>query len=53
MTWLRPEATAGLPMLPPTRVTLRQVEPYPTTAAVLSASALRDAATPLIPRLAP
>ena len=50
-TWLRPADRAGLPMLPPTRITLGQVAAYASIDAVMAAAAHRDAATPVVPRL--
>jgi 8-oxo-dGTP pyrophosphatase MutT (NUDIX family) len=51
--WAAPAALAGdgHPMLPPTRVTLRQLARYPDVDAALGAAAGRDAATPLEPRV--
>ncbi|BAL92906.1 hypothetical protein AMIS_76860 [Actinoplanes missouriensis 431] len=49
--WLEPAATAGLPMLPPTRHTLRHLAACSTIADVIAASAHRDAATPVQPRI--
>lgn len=52
-TWAKPEDLfdESLPMLPPTRSTLRQLGRYPTIAAVAEAAAARDAATPVEPRI--
>jgi 8-oxo-dGTP pyrophosphatase MutT (NUDIX family) len=52
-TWARPEDLfdESLPMLPPTRSTLRQLGAHPTIAAVVEAAAGRDAATPVEPRI--
>ena len=41
----------SLPMLPPTRSTLRLLSRHQTIAAVLDAAATRDAATPVQPRV--
>ncbi|GIJ53786.1 hypothetical protein Vau01_013020 [Virgisporangium aurantiacum] len=41
----------SLPMLPPTRSTLRQIGDHHTIAAVLDAAEARDAATPVQPRV--
>lgn len=51
VTWLRPANSRELPMLPPTRMTLRQVAEHESIDALIVASAGRDAATPIIPRL--
>ena len=50
--WARPEELfdESLPMLPPTRSTLRQLGRYDTIDAVFEAAATRDAATPVRPR---
>jgi 8-oxo-dGTP pyrophosphatase MutT (NUDIX family) len=50
--WLRPIDRRGLPMLPPTRVTLKQVDAYGSIDDLMAAAADRDAATPVLPRLA-
>lgn len=50
--WLRPIDRRGLPMLPPTRVTLKQVDTYGSIDELMAAAAERDAATPVLPRLA-
>ena len=49
--WLRPIDRRGLPMLPPTRVTLKQVDAYDSIDELMAAAADRDAATPVVPRL--
>jgi 8-oxo-dGTP pyrophosphatase MutT (NUDIX family) len=49
--WLRPDERRTLPMLPPTRMTLRQVDRYGSIADLIGAAAGRDTATPVIPRL--
>lgn len=49
--WVDPSATADLPMLPPTRHTLAQLAACPTIADVVAASAHRDAAGPVRPRV--
>jgi len=51
VAWLPPADAGDLPMLPPTRLTLRQLGAYPTVAEVLAASEARDAATVVMPRL--
>lgn len=52
-TWARPAdlLDESLPMLPPTRSTLRQLGAHPTIAAVLEAAAARDAGAPIEPRM--
>ncbi|HEY9484797.1 MAG TPA: NUDIX hydrolase [Micromonosporaceae bacterium] len=49
--WVRPIERRGLPMLPPTRATLKQVDAYGTIDELMAAAAARDAATPVMPRL--
>lgn len=49
VAWLDPADPGDLPMLPPTRVTLRELAAYPDIAAVLAAD--RDAARPVIPQI--
>ena len=49
--WIRPAASDGLVMLPPTRSTLDSFSPYAAMADVVAASARRDAATPVMPRV--
>lgn len=49
--WIRPAAADGLTMLPPTRSTLGSFRPYRTMAEVVAASARRDAASPVVPRV--
>jgi 8-oxo-dGTP pyrophosphatase MutT (NUDIX family) len=49
--WLRPIDRRGLPMLPPTRVTLKQVDAYGSIDELMAAAAERDAASPVVPRL--
>jgi 8-oxo-dGTP pyrophosphatase MutT (NUDIX family) len=51
VSWLRPSDSRGLPMLPPTRVTLRELAAHSSIESLMEASASRDAATPVIPRL--
>jgi 8-oxo-dGTP pyrophosphatase MutT (NUDIX family) len=50
VTWMRPSEHDGLPMLPPTRITLTQVGAYASIGEVLAAAGRRDARTPVIPR---
>jgi 8-oxo-dGTP pyrophosphatase MutT (NUDIX family) len=49
--WLQPVQRRELPMLPPTRVTLKQVDAYGSIDELMAAAADRDAATPVMPRL--
>jgi len=49
--WVRPIDRRGLPMLPPTRATLKQVDAYGSIDELMAAAAARDAATPVMPRL--
>jgi 8-oxo-dGTP pyrophosphatase MutT (NUDIX family) len=49
--WVRPIDRRGLPMLPPTRATLKQVDAYGSIDELMAAAAVRDAATPVMPRL--
>jgi 8-oxo-dGTP pyrophosphatase MutT (NUDIX family) len=51
--WSRPEELfdGSLPMLPPTRATLRQLGRHGTVGALFEAAAGRDAATPVRPRV--
>jgi 8-oxo-dGTP pyrophosphatase MutT (NUDIX family) len=49
--WLAPAAAAGLPMLPPTRVTLGQLAGCGSIDEAMAVAAGRDAATPVQPRL--
>jgi 8-oxo-dGTP pyrophosphatase MutT (NUDIX family) len=49
--WLKPIDRRGLPMLPPTRATLKQVDAYGSIDELMTAAAERDAATPVMPRL--
>ena len=49
--WVRPIDRRGLPMLPPTRATLKQVDAYGSIDELMAAAATRDAATPVMPRL--
>lgn len=51
VTWLRPADRDGLPMLPPTRMTLAQVAVHPTIEDLIVAASSRDARSPVIPRL--
>ncbi len=48
--WISP-ADTSLPMLPPTRRTLAEIAALPDIPEVVAASAHRDAATPLTPRI--
>ncbi len=49
--WISPAAADGLAMLPPTRVMLNDLSPYRGISEVLAASADRDAAAPVMPRV--
>lgn len=49
--WIDPRDSADLPMLPPTRHTLDQIAAAGTIAGVIAASAHRDAANPVTPRI--
>jgi 8-oxo-dGTP pyrophosphatase MutT (NUDIX family) len=49
--WISPGAADDLTMLPPTRVTLRQLSAYATIDDLVVASASRDAAAPVMPRV--
>jgi len=49
--WIGPQAANGLAMLPPTRSTLDDLRAYPDVFAVVAASAHRDAAAPVLPRV--
>jgi 8-oxo-dGTP pyrophosphatase MutT (NUDIX family) len=49
--WIDPLNSAELPMLPPTRHTLNQLASALTIEGVVAASAHRDAATPVMPRI--
>jgi 8-oxo-dGTP pyrophosphatase MutT (NUDIX family) len=49
--WISPAAADGLTMLPPTRSTLNSFRAYRTMAEVVAASAHRDAAGPVTPRV--
>ncbi|WP_372443201.1 NUDIX hydrolase [Actinoplanes teichomyceticus] len=49
--WIDPAGSADLPMLPPTRHTLRQIAACGGIPGVVAASAHRDAATPVMPRI--
>lgn len=49
--WISPAAADGLTMLPPTRSTLNSFRPYRKMAEVIAASAHRDAASPVLPRV--
>jgi len=51
VAWLRPADRRGLPMLPPTRITLGEVGRQPSIGRLIEAASLRDAATPIVPRL--
>jgi 8-oxo-dGTP pyrophosphatase MutT (NUDIX family) len=51
VAWVDPRQTRDLPMLPPTRVTLREVASFNTIESLLDGARLQDAATPVIPRL--
>ncbi|MCA2213649.1 NUDIX hydrolase [Jidongwangia harbinensis] len=49
--WVRPAEADGLAMLPPTRSTLRDLSGYADVADVVAASAQRNAAAPVEPRV--
>jgi 8-oxo-dGTP pyrophosphatase MutT (NUDIX family) len=49
--WRRPGETLDLPMLPPTRRTLRELAEHSTVEEALAAGAGRDATTPIRPRV--
>ena len=49
--WIGPQAANGLAMLPPTRSTLDDLRAYDSVLAVVAASAHRDAAAPVLPRV--
>jgi 8-oxo-dGTP pyrophosphatase MutT (NUDIX family) len=49
--WIGPKAANGLAMLPPTQSTLDDLRAYDSVLAVVAASAHRDAAAPVLPRL--
>ena len=51
VTWLRPAEHEGLPMLPPTRITLAQVATHNSIDALIAAASAQDARKPIIPRL--
>lgn len=57
--WVRPAdalarlAAGEILMLPPTSVTLQEIDAYGTVAQVIAAAAGRDAATPVVPRVEP
>lgn len=50
-TWVSPAAANGLTMLPPTRVMLNDLSAYESIEGVVAASAGRDAAEPVMPRV--
>ncbi|GID96910.1 NUDIX domain-containing protein [Amorphoplanes digitatis] len=50
-TWISPAAANGLAMLPPTRVMLNDLSAYGSLEEVVAASAGRDAAEPVMPRV--
>jgi hypothetical protein len=50
-TWISPAAANGLTMLPPTRVMLNDLCAYESISGVAEASAKRDAAAPVMPRV--
>ena len=50
-TWVSPAAANGLAMLPPTRVMLNDLSAYGGIEGVVAASAGRDAAEPVMPRV--
>jgi 8-oxo-dGTP pyrophosphatase MutT (NUDIX family) len=50
--WISPAAADGLAMLPPTRSMLNDLVPYRNVRDVVAASATRDAAAPVMPRVA-
>ena len=49
--WIDPAESAELPMLPPTRHTVSQIAAALSIAGVVAASAKRDAANPVMPRI--
>jgi hypothetical protein len=49
--WISPAAANGLAMLPPTLSTLNDFRPYRSVLDVVAASAHRDAASPVMPRI--
>jgi 8-oxo-dGTP pyrophosphatase MutT (NUDIX family) len=49
--WVSPAATDGLTMLPPTRSVLNDLTAYSSLEQVVAASAHRDAAAPVMPRV--
>jgi hypothetical protein len=49
--WISPAAANGLAMLPPTLSTLNDLRSYPRVLDVVLASADRDAASPVMPRI--
>jgi 8-oxo-dGTP pyrophosphatase MutT (NUDIX family) len=49
--WISPAAANGLALLPPTLSTLNDFRPYPSVLDVVAASAHRDAASPVMPRI--
>jgi 8-oxo-dGTP pyrophosphatase MutT (NUDIX family) len=49
--WIAPGVTDGMKLLPPTRSMLRDLSAYRSTAEVVAASAHRDAAAPVMPRV--
>jgi ADP-ribose pyrophosphatase YjhB (NUDIX family) len=51
VAWIRPSECADLPMLPPTRMTLGQVDGYGSIDELIAAAGGRDARTAVIPRL--
>jgi 8-oxo-dGTP pyrophosphatase MutT (NUDIX family) len=50
VTWLRPADHEGLPMLPPTRITLSEVAGHASMQALFDAAGGRDARSPVVPR---
>jgi 8-oxo-dGTP pyrophosphatase MutT (NUDIX family) len=49
--WLPPAGTTGLPMLPPTRMTLADLARYDSIEAAFDAAARRDVTTAVLPRV--
>jgi 8-oxo-dGTP pyrophosphatase MutT (NUDIX family) len=50
-TWITPAAANGLTLLPPTRVMLNELSTYGSIQEVVAASAHREAAAPVMPRV--
>jgi len=51
VTWLRPAEHEGLPMLPPTRITLSQIAESDSIETLIAAASKQDTRLPIIPRL--